>query len=100
MLSPSLPLGGSSGLWGNQLLQYIEATTQSPDFTSFFNLVPLHSFTILTSVSHPSGFLLVLWDPPTLLPHSGTPSNSSSSLFSFSTNLSFEEHCLSTPTPA
>src|SRR5260221_5005310 len=93
MLSPSLPLGGSSGLWGNRLLQYIEATTRSPDFMSFFNLVPLHSFTILTSVSHPSGFLLVLWDPPTLLPHSGTPSNSSSSLFSFSGNLRIWECC-------
>src|SRR5258708_31810773 len=43
--------------------QYIEANTQSPDFSHLFpDLVPLHSFTN-SLLSHPSNFLLVLWDP-------------------------------------
>src|SRR5258708_22541986 len=64
MLSPSLPLGSISGLWGNRLLQYIEANTWSPDFHVFFHSGTIPFLHHLTSVTHPSDFFLVLWDHP------------------------------------
>src|SRR5260221_1459797 len=55
MLSPSLPLGAISGLWGNQSLQYIEANTWSPDFHIFFHsgTSPLILLKLL-SATHPT----------------------------------------------
>src|SRR5258708_35400097 len=55
MLSPSLPLGSISGLWGNQLLQYIEANTRSLDFHIFFHsgTTPLILLKLL-SATHPT----------------------------------------------
>src|SRR5258707_14580012 len=81
MLSPSLPLGSISGLWGNRLLQYIEANTRSPDIHVFFQFW-YHSIpSSLNFCQPPIQLFLVLWDHP-LLPHPGTPSNSSG-LFPF-----------------
>src|SRR6266436_7748987 len=55
-LSPSLPLGTISGLWGNRLLQYVEANTWSPDFHVFFHSGTTPLILLKTSVSHPSYF--------------------------------------------
>src|SRR5258708_7877976 len=64
MLSPSLPLGSISGLWGNRLLQYIEANTQSLDFHVFFQFW-YHSIpSSLNFCQPPIRLFLVLCDHP------------------------------------
>src|SRR5258708_31700408 len=77
MLSPSLPLGSISGLWGNRLLQYIEANTRSADFQVFFHPGTTPLILFKTSVSHPSDFFWCSGTTLFQLPHSGPPSNSS-----------------------
>src|SRR5258707_2059642 len=98
MLSPSLHLGAISRLWGNQLLQNIEANTQSPDIHIFFQFW-YHSIpSSLNFCQPPIQLFLVLWDHP--LP-AATPWHSIQllQLFSFSRNLCFWQHCLCTPIP-
>src|SRR5258708_2736212 len=77
MLSPSLHFGAISRLWGNQLLQYIEANTWSLDFHIFFHSGTTPLILFKTSVSHPSDFFWCSGTTLFWLPHSGTPSNSS-----------------------
>src|SRR5258707_9616606 len=96
MLSPSLHLGAISRLWGNQLLQNIEANTQSPDIHIFFQFW-YHSIpSSLNFCQPPIQLFLVLWDHP--LP-AATPWHSIQllRLFSFSRNLHFWQCCPCTP---
>src|SRR5258708_13574074 len=76
MLSPSLHLGAISRLWGNQLLQYIEAIPWPLDFHVFFHPRTTPLILLKTSVSHPSDFFCCSVPTLFLLPHPPTPSHS------------------------
>src|SRR5258708_33598793 len=98
MLSPSLPIGGSSGLWGNRLLQYIEANTRSPDFHIFFQFWYHSTHSVKNFCQPPILLFLVLWDhplPAATLWHSIQLLR----LFSFSGNLHFWQCRPCTPIP-